>query len=187
MKYNNKYKYIKNNSILQPLIDEYILTKSEISKIYSFYVTYSMSGNQSLKKRNFTDYGWKSNDIKTIKEKLRELIDFESNNYKFLDKEGYDIKSSFEDLNLMDGKLNHIDTERAVVIKTDNTNMVLNYFHRIRDGFAHGKFILKYSSNNERMVIIQDDNGDNVTGRIVVKLETLLGIISIIDRNNIIG
>ena len=57
------YKYIKNNSILGDLHDDYHLSQEEFYKLYSFYVTFSMCGNQSAKKRTFMDYGWPSDAI----------------------------------------------------------------------------------------------------------------------------
>lgn len=93
----------------------------------------------------------------------------------------------FKKCNLLDGALSDCDTERAVISNTNESNKYLKLFYRIRDGFAHGKFLLKYSSNHKKMVIIQDDDTKNVTARIVIKLSTLLSVIETVDINNIIG
>ena len=93
----------------------------------------------------------------------------------------------FKKCNLLDGSLSDYDTERAVISDTNESNKYLKLFYRIRDGFAHGKFLLKYSSTHEKMVIIQDNNTHNVTARIVIKLSTLLSIIETVDINGIIG
>lgn len=64
--------------------------------------------------------------------------------------------------------------------------MYLKFFYRIRNGFAHGKYCLRLSEDNIKMVIIQDNDKYNVTGRIVVRLSTLLNFINEIDINNLI-
>ena len=69
---------------------------------------------------------------------------------------------------------------------TQEGNKYTKLFYRIRNGFAHGRFALKYDSNHIKMVVIQDWDTKNVTGRIVLKLQTLLDFIETVDRNNII-
>ena len=196
MKNNSKYKYIKENSIIYAEKDEYSLTEHEFFCVYSFYVTYSMCGSQSFKKRSFSDYGWNDNLIEqTIEHKkvktelgkaLSKVIDLKNDRFCFFtDKNNLD--DLFKKCNLLDGSLSDYDTERAVISDTNESNKYLKLFYRIRDGFAHGKFLLKYSSTHEKMVIIQDNNTHNVTARIVIKLSTLLSIIETVDINGIIG
>lgn len=196
MKNNAKYKYIKENSIIFAENDEYSLTEHEFFCVYSFYVTYSMCGSQSLKKRSFSDYGWNDNSIEqTIEHKrvktelgkaLSNVIELKTDRFCFLTDNG-NLADLFNKCNLLDGTLLDCDTERAVISNTNESNKYLKLFYRIRDGFAHGKFLLKYSSNHEKMVIIQDDDTKNVTARIVIKLSTLLSVIETVDINNIIG
>lgn len=76
--------------------------------------------------------------------------------------------------------------ERCVIGKTNATNKYLKLFYRVRDGFAHGKFCLRLSEENIKMVIIQDDDGHNVTGRIVIQLSTLIAFITAVDINHLI-
>ena len=66
-------------------------------------------------------------------------------------------------------------------------NSLLTSFHRVRDGFAHGKFLPRNASTGEKMVIIQDNDSNNVTARIVIKLYTLLSFVDVIDINNCIS
>lgn len=191
-----KYKYIKENSIIFAENDEYSLTEHEFFCVYSFYVTYSMCGSQSLKKRSFSDYGWNDNSIEqTIAHKkvktelgkaLSNVIELKSDRFCFLTGKS-DLTDLFKKCDLLDGTVSDCDTERAVISKTNESNKYLKLFYRIRDGFAHGKFLLKYSSNHEKMVIIQDDDSNNVTARIVIKLSTLLSMIETVDINGIIG
>lgn len=181
------YRYSKGSSILGNLHDEYQLSQEEYYKIYSFYVTYSMCGSQSAKKRNFTSYGWDSESIKatSLGEALLTVLNLNRNPvFVFTDRD--DLAAQFGALSLTDGELENVDYERAVIGKTSENNNYLRLFYRIRDGFAHGKYLLRFSSFGERMVIIQDDDRHNVTARIVLKLSTLLKFIEVIDLNSII-
>ena len=76
--------------------------------------------------------------------------------------------------------------ERCVIGKTNATNKYLKLFYRVRDGFAHGKFCLRLSKENIKMIVIQDDDGHNVTGRIVIRLSTLIAFITAVDINHLI-
>lgn len=92
----------------------------------------------------------------------------------------------FKKFDLPDGRLQNPDYERAVISKTQGDNKYFKLFYRIRDGFAHGSFSLRLNSKNNKMIVIQDQDKDNVTARIVIGLETLISIIKIIDRKGFI-
>ncbi len=185
------YKFIKEKSILANLTDEYDLTENEFYKLYSFFVTYSLSKKQSGKSRNFKDYGWSDNtlnatcDSNVLEDTLESIIDLSKKNFVFTEKNN--LKEQFQNTNLSDGKLDDCDTERMVIAKTDANNKYLKLFYRIRNCFAHGRFVLKYSSNLERMLIMQDNDRDNVTGRIVISLSTLLNFVDEIDKTHIVN
>lgn len=89
-------------------------------------------------------------------------------------------------MSLNDGLITDLSFERCVIGKTWENNVYLKLFHRVRDGFAHGKYCLRLSEDNIKMVVIQDDDSNNVTGRIVIRLSTLLNFITEIDINNLI-
>lgn len=89
-------------------------------------------------------------------------------------------------MSLSDGLIADLSFERCVIGITRENNKYLKFFHRVRDGFAHGKYCLRLSENNVKMVVIQDDDGNNVTGRIVIRLSTLLNFITEIDINKLI-
>ena len=193
-----KYQYKSEDSILSGLTDDYTLSIVEVYRLYTFYVTYSMCGSQSMKKRSIADYGWtiipalkKKNQVNPtlsntgLDTELKKVLDLESASFVFTDKN--DLKKRFDDNNLSDGSLTDYDTERCVIGKTTQEgNKYTKLFYRIRNGFAHGRFALKYDSNHIKMVVIQDWDTKNVTGRIVLKLQTLLDFIETVDRNNII-
>lgn len=192
---SQSYRYIAAQSIIADLEDEYSLNVEEYALLYSFYVTYSLCARQSAKKRTFVDYGWESNTL-TIKDNgktqssdigqaLARIIDFnKATDFVFTEKE--DLNVQFISKNLGNGQIRDCDVERAVIAKTSENNKYLKLFYRIRDGLAHGKFLLKFSSKSEKMVIIQDDDGHNVTARIVIKLSTLLNFVRFVDKNKII-
>lgn len=191
------YKYRISESIIGCANDEYELSQTEYASLYSFFVTYSMCDRQSFKKRSFIDYGWKTNSIQVVDvvdkkkivtnlgEALVSVIDF-SKNSNFIFTREDNLNELFKNNNLADGMLNNYDIERCVISKTPGSNRYLKLFHRIRNGLAHGKFLLKLSSTNEKMVVIQDDDGTNVTARLVLRLSTLLRFICIIDIKKLI-
>lgn len=187
MKKKQTYRYSKGASILGNFHDEYQLTQEEYYKIYSFYVTYSMCGSQSAKKRSFTFYGWECENVKStaLGEALTSVLNLNRcPSFVFTNRD--DLAAQFAALDLADGELENVDSERAVIGKTSENNNFLRLFYRVRDGFAHGKYLLRFSSTGEKMVIIQDDDRHNVTARIVLKLSTLLEFIEVIDINSTI-
>lgn len=181
------YKYKIKGSILSKGQDEYTLSKNEYYCLYSFFVTYSMCGSQSAKKRTFMDYGWHENNIKNTELgiALSEVLNLNRNSdFTFTVRD--DLSVQFNKCNLKDGFLVDVDCERAVIGITRGSNNYLRLFYRVRNGLAHGRFNLRFSSKNEKMVVIQDNDKDNVTARIVIKLNTLLKFIKAIDINGII-
>ena len=179
------YKYRKQNSILLPISDEYELTQEEYSYLYKFFVTFSMCKNDSFKKRSFTDYGWTNNSLKAgspIHSALKAVIDLNNSTFKF-QKDGI---LSFAAMNLPDGLQAEYDTERFLIAESDESSQYLMLFHRIRNCLSHGKFVLKYSSDNQKMIVFQDNDKDNVTARMILKLETVLSIINTIDNKSIL-
>jgi hypothetical protein len=180
------YKYKKENSIVGNLIDDYSLSEREYYEIYSFYVTYSMCGSQSAKKRTFLDYGWDSGNIHNTElgQALKRVVDLGGTDFIFTDQD--ELKEKFNLLSLNDGAVSDFSFERCVIGKTSEPNKYLKLFYRVRDGFAHGKYCLRLSEDNIKMVVIQDDDGYNVTGRIVIQLRTLLAFINVIDINHLI-
>lgn len=181
------YRYKKEDSILGDLQDEYMLTPEEYYRVYSFYVTYSLCGSQSAKKRSFHSYGWDHESIRStsLGEALSSVVSLNRNpSFVFTDRN--DLLEHFTAQELLDGKPKNVDSERAVIGKTSEGNNYLKLFYRIRDGFAHGKYHLRFSSSGEKMIIIQDDDRYNVTARMVLKLSTILGFINVVDKNSVI-
>ena len=189
---SNIHPYVKQNSVLYGLTDEYSLSKEEYYLLYSFFVTYSMCGTQSAKKRSFVDYGWDSNTIfetaggkKTVTslgKALTSILPISAKDPLFVFANDNSVAPFFLATQLNDGTLPEYDSERAVIAQTWENNKYLKLFYRVRDGLAHGKFVLKYSSSNEKMVLIQDDDGKKVTARILLKLDTLLSFARVLSN-----
>lgn len=185
------YKYIKAHSLLKGLSDEYQLTEEEYGLLYEFFVTYSLCNGQSAKRRKFADYGWEKSITKSgLKTELKKILELDKNpNFVFLDdkdKTSKKVALKFKSVGLEDGAKFDFDYEHGVVGRTKADNHYLMLFYRIRDGLAHGKYILKMSSMNERMFVVQDDGNSAVSARIIIKIDTLLCIIKTIDKNKIL-
>lgn len=181
------YKYIRENSILGlRSVHEYNLSTEEYCKLYSFFVTYSLCGTQSYQKRCFIDYGWETNLIRNTElgRTLKNILDLDNPNFTFTENDN--LKEEFTSHNLIDGKIDDLNSERGVLIKKGESNNYLRLFYRIRDGFAHGKFCLRLSDNSEKMVVIQDDDTNNVTARLVIKLSTLLSFVNAVDQAHLL-
>lgn len=183
------YQYIQQNSILNSFYDEYELSEKEYVILYSFFVTYSMCKNQSGKGRDLVEYGWSENDINKsgLKKIWQSVLDLDRGAAFYFFGSGQKALSElFQAANLCDGKLTDIDTERCVIGKNSEPNKYFKLFRHIRNGLAHGNFRLIYNSHRQKMVIIQDDDSHNVTARIVLKLDTLLKLVRITDKNHLI-
>ncbi len=185
VKNSQTFAYNKKNSILNELIDEYIPTIEEWQKLYVFYVAYSMGKNQSGQGKTYLDYGWKgptlnSSGLKSHLEKILQL-----SNFRFLD-HGEDLKENFEDLGLI-YPIEDLESERGVFAKTPGSSKYDKFFYRIRNCFAHGGFHFLFNKERKIMVVLEDHSSDNVSARIVIKLETLLKIVNCIDKNDILS
>ena len=195
-KNKQSYKYIIANSIIYQQEDEYKLSQDDFYVLYSFYVTYSCCGNQSMKRRTIEEYGWNSfsrkKGVKTpdpskyLKDALAEIINLDDKDHFIFTEDGDDISKCMTKVDLADGILTDYETERCICMRNSENNRFLNLSYRIRDGFAHGKFLLKISESGKKCVVIQDDDGHSVTARIVLKLDTLLRMVKIVDKNSLI-
>ena len=143
-----------------------------------------MCENQSDKKRTLEDYGWASTvNYSEITGVLKERIGFDIENFVFRD-DGC-LRAVFRENNLIINGVT-LDSERGVIGKTVGQNKLLKLFHRIRNIFSHGRFAMRLSGE-DRYIIMEDKDSHNVTARIVIKLDTLMGIVDTIDKNHLTG
>ncbi|MBM7560904.1 hypothetical protein [Fusibacter tunisiensis] len=186
-KQHQTYKYIKNKSILIDSRPEVVLDRKVEYLLLKFFVVNTPCETTSRRAISLKEYGWKEkyNSKYGLQKRLDAIIDFNSGNYIFTDED--DLLDRFEENKLMDNMLEDIIAERFVIGKTPGSNNLLKLLRHIRNCFAHGKYLVVNNSIDQHMMIMQDDDTHNVTARIVIKVDTLIGLIKTIDRNNTIG
>ena len=192
----------RKNSIIKDIEDDYMLTIEEYYILYSFFVTYAMRNNQCNKSKNFKDYGWDNNlfNQKGLKSELQKVINLKDKNYFiFIDDVNKNASDYFGVLGLTYSKSKNYEGERGVlksynkIPKNGYLECFLCFLKHIRNCLAHGNYILKINSSGEKMIIFEDknikenDENKKMTARIIVKLESLLQIIYIIDKKGILA
>ncbi|HCX64389.1 MAG TPA: hypothetical protein DHN33_04170 [Eubacteriaceae bacterium] len=186
-KQQQSYKYIKDKSILNDSRPEIVLDSKVEYLLLKFFVVNTPCETTSRKSISLKEYGWKEkyNSKYGLQKKLDPIIDFNSGNYIFTDED--DLLDRFEDNKLTDNMLEDIITERFVIGKTPESNKLLKLLRHIRNCFAHGKYLVVKNSIDQQMIIMQDDNTHSVTARIILRVNNLVEVIKIIDKDNSIG
>lgn len=181
---SNTFAYKKEESLVFNLPDDFAFSINEYYRLYSFFVTYSLYDKTNVRNRNYEDYGWRKGNSPFKSKEIKPIIDLDCSRFSIVVN---DIKKHFIDLDLFDKTTMAFDDERFVIAGGDsNSSKNELLFKKIRNCFAHGKYLLKYSSTKEKMVVFQDNDNHNVNARIVLKLKTLLDIISFIDKAELI-
>ena len=168
-------------------INESNFTSDQVAIIWDFYVTKSMSSSAS-QKRKVSDYGYS----KVPFDDMMQLASISDNNVKGMmaDK----IPETLVNLDLQ------ISGEKGVAVEIDidicRTAFIIPYqitddnkpqaksskpeafFSHIRNAFAHGN---TYFFDNGS-VLLEDKNGSITTAMILIKQQTLLDWISLIDK-----
>lgn len=180
------YQYKQQESILFGLRNTYELTDGEYRILYTFFVTYSLCKSSSWQRKDLKFYGWNGSYKDTVKELVEGVLGPDALVVVGNDKPAGTLKQEMSRMNLHNGRLDNLDKERAVIVDNHEDNKFYNLCRHIRNCFAHGKFALVYSTKGRKMIIFQDDNVANVTGRMVFSLETLFAWISIVDRNKVL-
>lgn len=164
--------------------NEIEFTDYEYYILYNFFVTYSLCNNQSKKQRKLSDYGCKKN--KVFKEGIKNNIVFEKGTFDVSKNETL-VSVELVNYDLTDNKIFDLTWERGLFAYIDNENDPLNImFYYIRNSLAHGDYVIKRNNSNEKVLIMQSSLGKSIRARTVIKLETILNIIKIIDNNKII-
>lgn len=181
------YKYLMANSILNDNRNEKRLDFSVEYLIFKFFVLNTPCIKASRRSKSLEHYGWKGkiNDQNGLQENLSSIINLNSHEFIFTDKN--DLNARFEENDLVDNRLKNIDIERCVIGKTLESNKLLKLLRHIRNSLAHGKYIVVNNSQDVMTIVMQDDDQRNVTARIVLRISTLIGIIKIIDKNNLLS
>lgn len=165
------------------------LPREQEAVLWDFYVTKSVADSAS-QKRTAADYGLKQYPIK---EMLR-VAGIEDADMKVLPASS--INKTLKKAGLDSGKIGtdeeiaiDIDKPRIVCLtpfyvsdddppkgKMGNAESILTH---IRNAFAHGNTYFFEDGN----ALLEDKNGNVITARILLKLQTLLDWISIIDKD----
>ena len=181
------YKYIKSKSILNDSRPEVVLDSKVEYLLLKFFVVNTPCENISRRSISLKEFGWreKYNSKNGLEKKLNPIIDINANNFIFTEED--DLLDKFKENQLTDNMLEDITTERFVVGRTSESNKLLKLLRHIRNCLAHGKYLVINTSINQQMMIMQDDDKNNVTARIVLGVNTLIEMIKIIDKDNSIG
>lgn len=170
------------------------LTEEQQNMIWDFYVTHSFASS-AKQKRKITDYGFKSipwNEMKSV-------ANLEESNVRILLANSINKTLSECDLEIISGKGKEkhnipieIDTLKIVCLtpytisdydapkgKCGEAESVLTH---IRNSLAHG---MTYFFDNGNVLFEDKSQNGNTTARIILKLQTLLDWIKIIDKNEI--
>ena len=182
-----------SKSILTDLEDEYKFTTDEYIILHLFYITHCMSNSASNKCKSLIDYGWTKNNIvdSGAKNELQKIFDIENTSQFDISGDNKSEKSLDalkNKYNLLPSKLDKdFIQEKGFIESNKNDNGYVCLFKHIRNCLAHGRYKLVYSKDNVKMVIMEDKNSDNkITARLVLKLDTLIGFIHTIDKNNLL-
>lgn len=169
---------------------------AQIDMIWDFYVTHAISGGTGME-RTISDYGWEKSDNKkngfpALEKVLIETAELE-NNICFIRS-----KTCKDTLNAMDlgNDLICVSHPRAVMLRNytltvdenekiqfaggsiaENTTNCL--FRHIRNAFAHGN---TYFFDNG-FLLLEDKDKNIPTASILIKQQTLLDWIKVIDKN----
>ena len=81
------HKYVKKESIIYAYLnnEDYDLSIDEYYSLYSFFVTYSMGNNQSLKGKTLKDYSLNADNLK---EQTSDFFNMENENFIFSKEKG---------------------------------------------------------------------------------------------------
>lgn len=169
---------------------------AQINMIWDFYVTHAISGGTGLE-RSIENYGWQKGDNKAngypaIEKALSESAGLD-NNLCFIR-----AKTCKDTLAAMDLSNDYICIEhpRAVMLRNysiqvdenekmnfaggqSSENNVVSLFRHIRNSLAHGN---TYFFDN-RYMLLEDKDGKTITAAILIKQQTLLDWIKVIDKD----
>ena len=177
------YQYRQEKSILFGMRNTYEFTDKEYRTLYTFFVTYSLCKSLSWQKKDLKFYGWDGSYKDTVKSLVESVMAPDDIVVIGNDKPSNTLKQKMEEYGLNNGPLGDVDMERAVVVDKNEDNKFYNLCYHIRNCLAHGKFALIYGTKGQKMIVFQDDDRNNVTGRMVIALDTLLTWIKNIDKN----
>lgn len=186
-------KMININSYIKSIYDSRF-TYEQIAMLLDFYVTRSIAGQSGLS-ITLEDYGWKKLknghfDFVEIENKILESAKVK----KLYCIRSNTIKDTLKSIQLSN-EIIYVDNPKIVLqqsyslsidenenVKIDSTENRINcLFRHIRNSFAHAN---TYFFDDDYM-LLEDKEKNKITARILIKQQTLLDWIKIIDKNQI--
>lgn len=182
-----KYKYVKEKSLLFNVKNDYELSEDEYFLIHAFYLTFTPVSSESDMSLSYIDYGWNSNSYvdNGIKTRITKLFNIDDKKVFVVASKENSLRQIYEMLNLNDNEKDY-SFERIGLSNSKGSNHFEKLLILVRNCLAHGAYRLKYCENI-KMVIMQDRKDSNVTGRAIIKLTTLLSIVELVDKNNLLS
>lgn len=188
-----KYSVATHRSILSECPDCRLLDDVMLWALYEFYVLHSPCENVSCQGRPFGQYGWSGSIRDTGLGSELEAAFTECKGQMFAprgpvsilcgDKLAVDLSRMFQLADLSDGPLLDVATERVAMRATTGSNSWLRLFRRIRNCLAHGRFeVADLADGLGPSLIMEDRDANNITDRMVLRLQTLLKWREIIER-----
>lgn len=170
-------------------INESAFTLPQVAVVFDFYVTRSISGSAS-QKRKITDYGLSKIPL----DQMLEIAKVDGAHYAGIMADKMPATLADMDLQITSGDGNSIEidvnTPRMAYLipyqitdtskpQAKNGGKGESLLAHIRNAFAHGNTY--FFDNN--MVLLEDKKGSTVTARILISQQTLLDWIALIDKN----
>ncbi len=166
---------------------------AQIDMIWDFYVTHALGGESGLK-RELSDYGWEKTDygkrgIIVLEKELAASAGIE----KFCFIRSKSCKDTLGAMDLSNDRIcvNHpravllqkysitVDENENIQFAGGGENRINCLFRHICNSFAHGN---TYCFEN-KTVLLEDKDGNTVSARILLKMQTLLDWIALIDKD----
>lgn len=186
-----KEKISKNDNKIS--LNDSPFSYAQINILWDFYVTHAISGGSGLA-RSVSDYGWKKDDNKkdgypALEKELIAKAGL-SNNICFI--RSTTCKDTLSAMDLSNDEI-CIEHPRAVLLQKYSTtvdendnikfsgggeNHIKCLFRHIRNSFAHGNTYLFGNGT----ILLEDMDKSKVTAAILVKQQTLLDWIKVVDK-----
>lgn len=180
-----KYSAAKHPSILSEYPDCKLLDDVALWALYEFYVLHSPCEKASRQGRSFGWYGWNGSVRDTGLGSELEAAFTERKGQIYVprgpasiprgDKIAVDLLRMFRSAGFSDGPLLDVATERVAMRATAGSNSWLRLFRRVRNCLAHGRFeAVDPADGFGPSLIMEDRDANNITARMVLRLQTLL-------------
>lgn len=162
-------------------IEEY---DADFVKIIDFFQFRAPVPGQAARCKTIQEYGWETPWKKPywLNKQLKEA----ASNYEllFTAKSQSEMTENLEKARLKDKFPNNLMQER-ICVANNKKNQFMSIFYHIRDAFAHGRFYI-VNVDGHTVIVMEDVSPRgkplSVTGRMIIRKQTLLNWIDIISN-----